>query len=146
MAYGLLFRARGFPGPCGLHGGDVPSLVVLRLILPFLSAAFLSGCSGPLPAAASLERASALMNLRKYTEAIDLLEPQLRLHPDDKGTGLLLAEARLGKADFELLNIAARVFRCQSPTPREEEYGMNCEDSAIARGEDFDLKLCCIQI
>jgi hypothetical protein len=70
----------------------------------------LAACSAIQSARSRTDRAVALMNREDYADALALLEPEHAAHPSDNHVTVLLAQAHLGAARLEMLELADHVM------------------------------------
>lgn len=97
-------------------------------------------CSGNRSSQSNLDRIKDLMNHGRYFQAIGLLEREQQLDPKNQGIGLLLAEAHLGAAGFELFELASAVFGRQNSVRLNLIVEPDCSLDQISQVGGFDIR------
>jgi hypothetical protein len=91
---------------------------VSRLAFPLsLFLAIACGCGLNSSSRSQLDRAMALMNQARYADASATLESLHSKNPSDSRVSILLAQANLGQANLEMLDLANQVMSSQPPSP-----------------------------
>ena len=101
------------------------SWVISAVLVTVAVSVLIGGCARELSHQASLDQAMSYINQKNYTKAIEILEPEHQLR-SDRASGLMLAQAYLGRADFEMLNFVNRVLGKQESMDEAREFNIEC--------------------
>jgi hypothetical protein len=89
-----------------------------------------------------MDRATRFMNERQYSEAINILEGIYAENPNNSQTALLLAQAHLGNAHFEMMDLIGKVSGRQDPIPADTYWVVQpkCDDGPIEKIAGYDIR------
>lgn len=87
------------------------------------------------------DRAMRALNQNDYEEADAILAQEHSRYPDDRHIALLLAQAKLGLAHFQMLEFVDEIAEAQDPSANIElDVTPRCDNGAVPKIQGYDVR------